>query len=368
MMYATARREPIVATSCHELPTIASARKDGKVSPQPEEPRPATIYDVARIVGVSASTVSRAFARPGRVSFATAERIRKVADEIGYQSVSVRRPMAQGRSRRGTIALVVADISNPVYFEMIRGAEEEAALNGYTMLLAHTRESGVIEREAIERSIDIVDGIVLSSSRMSDAAIRAMAKQKPTVVMNRGVKGVASVITDNVRGVRRAIEHFAQLGHREVSYLAGPEASWADSMRWRAVKQAGQELDVRITKIESTAPTMDGGAQVADKVATGKASAVLAYNDQLALGLMRRLQANGFGIPEDFSIIGFDNSSGASLIVPGLSSVAAPLHALGATAVRSLLAISRGAVSAHEQAVVLPTRLVLRGSTARPRG
>lgn len=338
------------------------------VSPDTPEPRPATIYDVARLVGVSASTVSRAFARPGRVSFATAEKIRKAAEELGYQSVSVRRPMAQGRSRRGTIALVVADITNPVYFEMIRGAEEEAALNGYTMLLAHTRESGIVERQALERSMDIVDGIVLSSSRMSDAAIRAMAKQKPTVVMNRGVKGVASVITDNTRGVHRAIEHFRELGHQDIAFLAGPEASWANSMRWRAAKQAAAEFDLRISRVDSTAPTMDGGAAVADRIATGKPTAILAYNDQLALGLMRRLQANGFDVPGDFSIIGFDNSSGAALIVPGLSSVAAPLHALGATAVRNLLAISRGAVSAHEQGVVLPTRLVLRGSTARPRG
>ena len=133
----------------------------------------------------------------------------------------------------------MADISNPVYFEMIRGAEEEAAKNGYTMLLAHTRESGVVEREAIERSMDIVDGIVLSSSRMSDAAIRSMAKQKPTIVMNRGVSGVASVVTDNQRGVLRAVEHLRQLGHREIAYLAGPEASWANGMRWRSLKECG---------------------------------------------------------------------------------------------------------------------------------
>ncbi len=355
---------PIVAISCTPLPSTGLTRQDKEVQPESDKSRQPTIYDVARVAGVSTSTVSRAFARPGRVSYATAEKIRAVAQELGYRAVSVRRPMAQGRNRRGTIALVVADISNPAYFEMIRGAEEEAAASGYTMLLAHTRESGVIERQALERSMDIVDGIVLSSSRMSDAAIRDMAKQKPTVVMNRGVKGVASVVTDNARGVHEVVKHLASLGHREISYLAGPEASWADSSRWQAAKRAAVEYSLRISKVQSEFPTMDGGARTAEQIATGRSSAILAYNDQLALGLMRKLKATGYRVPTDFSVVGFDNSSGAALIEPGLSTVAAPLHALGATAVRNLLAISNGAISTRGEAVVLPTRLVLRASTA----
>lgn len=329
--------------------------------------RAATIYDVALAAGVSASTVSRAFARPGRVSFATAERIREVAVEIGYRSVEMRRPMAEGNRRRGTIALVIADISNPVYFEMIRGAEEEATKNGYTMLLAHTRESGVVEREAIERSMDIVDGIVLSSSRMSDAAIRSMAKQKPVIVMNRGVSGVASVVTDNERGVRQAIEHLRDLGHRDIAYLAGPEASWANGMRWRSMKLTAAEFGIKTHFFEPAGPTMASGAALAAKVLASPATAVLAYNDQLAIGFMRQALANGFEVPGDISIIGFDNSSDAELVTPGLGSVAAPLHALGSAAVRNLLAIARGTADVPERPVVLPTRLVLRSSTGAPR-
>lgn len=332
-----------------------------------ERPRAVTIYDVARGAGVSASTVSRAFARPGRVSFATAERIRQVAVELGYRTVEMRRPMPQGREAHGTIALVVADISNPVYFEMIRGAEEEAALNSYTMLLAHTRESGIIERQAIERALGVVDGIVLSSSRMSDAGIRSMAKQKPTVVMNRAVTGVASVVTDNMRGIRRAMEHLGELGHRDVTYLAGPEASWAHGMRWRAAKEAGLELDIRVNMLEPAAPTIAGGEAIAGQVMASGTTAVLAYNDQLAIGFMRRALASGFDIPGDVSVVGFDNSSGASLVTPGLTTIAAPLHALGATAVRNLLVIAKGASAVPDRPFVLPTRLVLRQSTAPPR-
>ncbi|MCV9995272.1 substrate-binding domain-containing protein [Paeniglutamicibacter sp. ZC-3] len=290
-----------------------------------------------------------------------------MATEIGYRSVEMRRPMASGKQRRGTIALVVADISNPVYFEMIRGAEEEAAKNGYTMLLAHTRESGVIEREAIERSMDIVDGIVLSSSRMSDAAIRSMAKQKPTIVMNRGVSGVASVVTDNQRGVLRAVEHLRQLGHRDIAYMAGPEASWANGMRWRSLKECAAEFGIKIAFFEPGVPTMAAGAAIANEIMATNATAVLAYNDQLAIGFMRQAQASGFDVPGDISIVGFDNSSDAELVTPGLTSVAAPLHALGATAVRNLLVIAGGGSAVPERPVVLPTRLALRRSTAVPR-
>lgn len=334
----------------------------------PDLPKPATIYDVAREAGVSASTVSRAFARPGRVSFATAEKIRTVAAELGYRSTDLRRPMAEGRQRHGTIALVIADISNPVFFDMIRGAEEEAAKNGYTMLLANTRESGVVEREAIERVMGIVDGIVLSSSRMSDAAIRAMAKQKPTLVMNRGVSGVASVITDNERGMRRAVEHLGELGHRELAYLAGPEASWAHGMRWRSLKEGAHELGLRANVFECVAPTREGGAAVAERVLDSGATAVLGYNDQLAVGFMRRAQASGYDVPGDVSVVGFDNSAVAELAYPGLTSVAAPLHALGAAAVRNLLVLAQGGVQVPARPVVLPTRLVVRASTGRPRG
>ncbi|MCC2592553.1 LacI family transcriptional regulator [Tessaracoccus sp. OS52] len=330
--------------------------------------KPVTIYDVARAAGVSASTVSRTFARPGRVSFATAERIKSVATRLGYRSVELRVKLGEGAQRHGTIALVVADITNPVFFDMIRGAEEEAARNKYTTLLAHTRESAIVEREALERVVGMVDGIVLSSSRMSDSAIRAMAKQKPTLVMNRGVTGVASVVTDNARGMRRAIEHLGELGHQDIAYLGGPDASWAHGMRWRALKEGAMELGLTVSLVESPAPTREGGAAVAETVLASSATAVVGYNDQLALGFMMRAQELGCDVPGHISVVGFDNSAFAGLTTPGLTSVAAPLHALGVTAVRHLLGLSNGNVPDPFKPIVLPTRLVMRGSTGKPRG
>lgn len=331
-----------------------------------EDNKQVTIYDVARVAGVSASTVSRTFARPGRVSFTTAQKIKQVAVELGYRAVEMRVSAPEAGQRHGTIALVIADITNPVNFELIRGAEEEAARHGYTMLLAHTRESAIVEREALERVLVSVDGIVLSSSRMSDSGIRAMAKQKPTLVINRGVTGVASVVSDNARGMRRAIEHLGELGHRDIAYLAGPEASWAHGMRWRAMKEGAHELGLNPIIFESPAPTREGGEAIAESVLAAGATAVVAYNDLLALGFMERAKELGRDIPGDISVVGFDNSLFSGLTNPGLTSVAAPLHAMGAAGVRNLLGMASNTMADPFRPVVLPTRLVVRGSTAPP--
>ena len=187
--------------------------------------RAPTIYDVAKAAGVAASTVSRAFARPGRVNAQTAQRVRQAAQQLGYRANPLARATSTGRT--SMIAVIISDITNPFYFGIIRGAQAAAADVGYTMLLADAQESDVLEREALDRALPTVDGIVLASSRMSDSAIHVTAKQKPMMVLNRVIADVPSLVTDNPGGVRRAVEHLTQLGHHSITYLAGPEASWA---------------------------------------------------------------------------------------------------------------------------------------------
>lgn len=325
-----------------------------------------TIYDVARAAGVAPSTVSRTFARPGRVSFETAQRIRAAAEELGYRAKSVTLPGSEQDRRTNMIALVVSDISNPAYFELIRGAEEAAAEAGYIVLLAHTHESDRKERQALERTMPLVDGILLTSSRMSDSAIRMMAKQKPTIIVNRAVNGVASVVPDNQRGMRRAAEHLAMVGRRSIVYAAGPEASWTDGMRWRALREAALELELRVHRLGPYEPTSDGGRQAAVKWLEHRVPAVILYNDLMAMGFLRELRGHGVRVPEDVAVVGFDNVQGLDLISPSLTSVAAPLVALGATAVNNLLAMTRGASPTSNRPMVLPTRLVMRESSALP--
>ncbi|MFI7542428.1 LacI family DNA-binding transcriptional regulator [Actinoplanes sp. NPDC049599] len=327
--------------------------------------RSPTIDDVARAAGVATSTVSRAFSRPGRVSFETSERIHRIAAELGYRSTSLARALPTART--SMIALAISDITNPFYNEIIRGAQTAASEAGYTILLADTQESGTHERTALDRAVSAVEGIVLATTRMPDSAIRMTAKQRPVIVLNRAVNDVPCVVTDIPRGMRRAVEHLAELGHQRITYLAGPEASWSDGMRWRSLRESALELELQTRRIGPFPPTVAGGARAAVEFAANPTTAVIAYNDLVAIGAIRALTALGASVPRDVSVVGFDNIFAAELVTPPLTTVAAPLLAMGRTAVGNLLAIVRGARPHSQAPVSLPCRLVVRASTAQRR-
>jgi DNA-binding LacI/PurR family transcriptional regulator len=326
--------------------------------------RTPTIYDVATAAGVAPSTVSRTFSRPGRVNSETAERIRAVAEQLGYRVNPVARALSTART--SLIAVAVADIANPFFAEIIKGAQAGAARAEYTLLLVDTEESELVEREALTRALPSVDGVVLASSRLSDTAIRTIAKQRPTLVLNRGVTDVPSLVTDNRGGVRSVLQHLSGLGHKRVTYAAGPEASWADGVRWRALRELAAEFGVQVNRRGPFAPTLRGGAQAAETARLHSTSAVIAYNDQMAIGIMRRFAQLGVAVPADVSVVGFDNILAADLVTPALTTVEAPLHSQGMTAVTNLLAIIGGARLRTGRPVTLPTRLVVRDSTACP--
>lgn len=323
------------------------------------EQRP-TIYDVAKAAGVAASTVSRAFARPGRVNAETAARIFEVARELGYRSASL---PGLTTSRTTALALVVTDITNPFYAEIIRGAHEAAADLGYTLRLSHTQEDASLERAWIEHELPTVEGVVLASSRMSDSTIRTLAKQKPVVVLNRRLPEVPCLLMDNARGMRRALEHLGELGHTSVTYLSGPESSWTDGVRWQALREAGYELDMKIRRVGPTQkPTIDAGFARVREILSQPTTAVIAYNDVLAIGVIKGLRRMGVGVPDDVSVIGFDNILLAEVVEPELTTVASPLRQQGETAVRNLVAMAGGAHTSREP-TVMPVKLVVRRST-----
>ncbi|WP_375422992.1 LacI family DNA-binding transcriptional regulator [uncultured Friedmanniella sp.] len=320
-----------------------------------------TIYDVARAAGVAASTVSRALSQPGRVSYETAERVRAAAASTGYRSATIRRQPPP--TRTSLLAMVVADIGNPVFIGMIRGAERTAAHAGYTLMIIETQESEQAERDALTRVLPAADGTILTSSRMTDGAIRDVAKQKPLVVLNRTVSQVPSVTSDNVRAVKRASEHLAAAGIESISYLAGPEASWADGMRWRGLREASLELDLRVHRLGPHLPTLQGGAAAAQAWLRRPTPGVIAYNDLVAIGFLRAVVTAGCRVPEDVSVIGFDNIVDSELVTPSLTTIAAPLVSLGSAAVNHLLKRAwRGGIQDLEP-MQLPARLVVRGST-----
>lgn len=329
------------------------------------ERRP-TIYDVARDAGVAASTVSRAYARPGRVNAETAQRIFRAAERLGYRSDRLDGQQPGDRAVREAIGLVIADVTNPFYGDIIKGAYEAAREAGYQLILSHTNESPEVERETIERELNQVDGIVIASSRMTDSALRMMAKQKPMVLLNRIIPEANCVVTDNERGIRRAAEHLGALGHERIYYVAGPETSWSDGVRWRALRDAAVELELDARRIGPNEPTVLAGLSAARRVAQVGATAVLAYNDQLAIGVMRGLRKLGVAVPDEVSVVGFDNIIFDELVEPALTTIASRLYRMGFTGVQNCIAVAHGARSSGTP-LVLPARLVVRQSTAHRR-
>ncbi len=325
-----------------------------------------TIYDVAREAGVAPSTVSRAYARPGRVNTDTARKVFEAATRLGYRSDRLGGRQPDGRAVREAIALVIADVTNPFYGEIIKGSYEAAREAGYHLILSHTNESPEEERRTIERELTHVDGIVIASSRMTDSALRMMAKQRPMVLLNRILPEAACVVSDNERGARRAVEHLGALGHERITYVAGPETSWSDGMRWRALREATAELELEARRIGPNEPTVLAGLHAARRVAQADGTAVLAYNDNLAIGVMKGLRKLGIAVPREISVVGFDNISFDELVEPALTTVAAPLYRMGLTGVQNCIALALGA-HARNTPLVLPVRLVVRQSTAHRR-
>lgn len=325
--------------------------------------RAATIYDVARVAGVAPSTVSRALARPGRVSVATAAKVRLAAEEVGYQRSRVV-PEPIGRSH--LLAMIVSDIRNPVFTDLIRGADTAAEAAGYTLVVFDSRESMARER-SFERYLTSVDGVLLSSPRLPAAGIQMLAKQRPLVVLNRVVGVLPCVLTDAAEGARFAVEHLHTLGHREITYVPGPVASWNDGVRWRGVQQAARDLSVRAYRVNPVMPTVEGGFRATDLWAAHPTTAVIAFNDVMATGFIAGLRSRGLETPRDVSVVGFDNSQLGALTTPPLTSVASPLREQGVTATHTLIALISGKPVPKEP-ILLPVRLMRRESTGASPG
>jgi DNA-binding LacI/PurR family transcriptional regulator len=325
-----------------------------------------TIYDVASVAGVAPSTVSRVFSKPGRVSFRTAEHVREVAERLGYRARRI--DLGPVARRQGLIALFVADIANPVFIGLIRGAEQATAEHDLTLLVIESQESEDAEQAAVARLVPLVDGMVLTSSRLTDGAIRATAKNVPLVVLNRSVRDVASVTCDNVHALKKAVEHLVGLGHREICYLGGPESSWADAMRWRGVREAAHELSLSVRRTGPHLPTLRGGRMAADDWLGRRSSAVIAYNDLMAIGFCQQVTHAGVRVPTDVSVVGFDNIVDATLIQPPLTTIAAPQVSIGSAAISYLVGRRRPVQEQQRESVRLPARLVIRESTGRNPG
>ena len=321
-----------------------------------------TLADVARLSGVGISTVSRSFTDPGRVSPRTLERILRAAEELDYLPLSQRKPRTPATTR--TVALFVADITNPFFFEMIRGTQQQLRASGYNQLLIDTEESDDLEENLLESLSSSFDGAVLGSSRLSDAKLVEWAARIPVVVLNRQVPGVASVVIDTPSGVVQALAHLRSLGHKNIAYASGPRASWMSEGRWRALEAASSEYDVHLRRLGPFVPRLKGGAAAADALLHSGATACIAFNDLLAIGMLGRLRERHVRVPEDISIVGCDDIFGADFCDPPLTTVSAPTERGARTAVSMLVAqLDSNTMVDSRRSVVLPTSLTIRRSS-----
>ncbi|WP_217376633.1 LacI family DNA-binding transcriptional regulator [Paenarthrobacter ureafaciens] len=325
-------------------------------------PKVATIYDVAKMAGVNPSTVSRAFSKPGRVSAKTAGLIEEAASTLSYTPNPMARALPTGQTE--TLGLIIADITNPTYFEIVRGAQTISSARGYTLVLAESAESANTELKTAQRMLASVDGLILAGSRMDDTVILDLSSKKPLVVINREVVGVPCVIPDVAKGVAEAIRHLAGNGHKKVAFVAGHPGSWMSAHRWDAVQSACEWSRLECVYVESSKSTTNGGRDVARAVLASGATAILAYNDLLAIGLLQELQAGGVSVPDDISIIGFDDLFGSDFTTPALTTVRSPLGRCGVAATTRLLDLLNSS-QATSVTLQMETELLLRGSSGK---
>lgn len=320
----------------------------------------ATIADVARLAGVATSTVSRALSQPGRVSAATTKRVEDAAKKLSYTPSTQARSLTSGRT--GTVALVVPDIANPFYFDLIRGAQRQLRAAGYAQVLVDTEESAEIEADTIDLMHKSADGVILVASRLDDQQLIEAANRQPVVTINRDLPDVPSVIIDTPSGVVQALTHLRSLGHQRVAYVAGPESSWSSAHRWTALQEAAGAADIELSLAGPWTPTGEAGAAAADAVTTGDSTAAIVFNDLLAIGMLQRFAERGIRVPDDISVVGTDDIFGSDFCHPPLTTVAAPIEEAGRSAVTMLLS-RLDAGGRPRLRTVLPTHLRIRHSS-----
>ncbi|MCQ4080889.1 LacI family transcriptional regulator [Streptomyces sp. RB6PN25] len=325
--------------------------------------RPVTIQAVAKAAGVSTATVSRVMTGNSSVRADLAARVRQVADELGYRPNPAAQRLASGVSE--TIGVVVPNLANPYFYDVIKAMNTAAAAQGYQMLIADSNEDPDQELPLSRSLLRQADGLVLLSPRMPVASLRVLAQDAaPVLMVNRVVVGVGlpTVAVDNHSAMLEICGHLAMLGHRRVVYLAGPEHSWQNTERQRAADQS-PAFGLQLTSV-TAGSTIGAGHAAVDRALELKPTALVCFNDLVAFGALARLQELGLRVPDDVSLTGFDDIPFSGYASPPLTTAVSPQLALGQRAWQVIHQMIDG--KEPDDTPLLKAEVVIRHSTAAP--
>lgn len=330
----------------------------------------ASIKDIARIANVSHSTVSRALRNSPRVKRETIERIRRIAEESGYRASAVARSLATRRTRM--IGVVVTSITDPFAAAVVRGIEEVAGDHGYAVLLANSNADPEREMRVVH-SIEErrVDGIIVTASRVGALHVPMLSWMKiPIVLLNNQHPSefVHSVMIENTAASRNATRYLIELGHRRIAYLGDRNGRHSDTERFGGYREAldAAEIPFAPELVVHGDGTPEGGMNAMARLLAlaARPTAVFCYDDMTALGAMRQIRAYGLSVPQDISVVGFDDLPVAQYIEPPLTTVRQPMPDMGRMAMTAMLDLLAGSSAKHN--IKVAGELVIRGSTAPP--
>ncbi|MFC9647461.1 LacI family DNA-binding transcriptional regulator [Streptomyces sp. NPDC056937] len=324
-----------------------------------------TIREVGAAAGVSTSTVSRVLNGTAKVDPSLVQRVHDAVADLGYRPNAAAQGLARGEA--GAIGVLVPDLANPYFPDILKAVSSVARTHGRRVMIMESDENAAGEHEYAQDLMRCCDGVLLCSPRMDRASLVDLTLQgTPMVMVNRMVPGLStpSVSVDFHGGMTLVCGHLAQLGHRRVAYLSGPEASWANAERVRAFAAAAAfGLDVTVVPCGST--TRHGYEAIASLPDAG-ITAIVAYNDLVALGAMAGFEERGIKVPDDISVIGCDNLSLDRMPSSGrlLTTVSGPRDQLGRQAAERLeLSMTS---QPDSEPLLIPMELVIRDTSVPP--
>ena len=331
--------------------------------------RQTTIYDVARTAGVSPATVSRVFSGRNSVAAPTRDRVVAVAVEMGYRPNVLARSLS--RQTSDMVAVLLPDLTNPFFAELVKGVQAAALEQGIITLICNTEGDPALERIHLDGLASRqVRHVIVIGLRLDRARIQVYMRQGLTfIALDRPMRNLSSVRveSDNRTGARLAVEHLVALGHRRIAHIAGPADVALSRERRRGYVDALDAArlphdDDLVVESDFSEP---GGAEAYTELVARRVehSAVFAADDLIAMGTLSAARVAGRSVPEDLSVVGFDDALPARYAVPPLTTVRQDAVAMSRQAVDAI-SISDG--NRSRRRLVVPVSLVVRGSTDRP--